>query len=210
MSEPPADEPPVDEAEADATVGAAPTLITVELLRLAKQGDAGALDRIMERYLPRLQRWARGRLPNYARGLADTADLVQETLVRTIQGLGRIDLRGGGFEAYVRQAVLNGIKDQIRRAAIRQGPNEVPPDLEHPAPSPLENAIGAQLLERYERGLATLDPEDQRLLHLRIELEFDYGEIAALTDKPSRDAARMAFRRAVARLSEAMGHDRPN
>jgi DNA-directed RNA polymerase specialized sigma24 family protein len=56
--------------------------------------------------------------------------------------------------------------------------------------------------------MATLEPEDQRLLHLRIELEFDYDEIAAMTDRPSPDAARMAFQRALARLAKAMGHER--
>jgi RNA polymerase sigma-70 factor (ECF subfamily) len=185
------------------------TLITIELLDRAKRGDPQALARILERYSPRLHRWARGRLPTYARSLFDTSDLVQETLARTVQGLDRVEVRGrGGFEAYVRQAVLNGIKDQIRRAQIRGGPQEIPPDLAHPAPSPLEDAIGADLLERYERGMASLDPEDRRLLHLRIELEFDYDEIAAMTDRPSRDAARMAFQRALAHLSKAMGHDR--
>jgi RNA polymerase sigma-70 factor (ECF subfamily) len=200
---------PPEEAEREAGNPQPQTLITIELLQRAKQGDPRALEHIMERYLPRLQRWARGRLPDYARAMLDTSDLVQETLSRTLQGLDRVEVRGpGGFEAYVRQSVLNGIKDQIRRAAIRHGPCEVPKDLVHPAPSPLENAIGAELLERYERGMAQLDAEDQRLLHLRIELEFDYGEIAAMTGRPSRDATRMAFQRAVARLAEAMGHDR--
>lgn len=193
----------------DGGAGAARTLITIELLQLAKQGDPQAMERIMERYLPRLQRWARGRLPGHARSMLDTSDLVQETLMRTLQGLGRVEVRGpGGFEAYVRQAVLNGIKDQIRRAGIREGPSEVPTDLASSEPSPLENAIGAELLARYERGMETLDEEDRRLLHLRVELEFDYDEIAAMTGRPSRDAARMAFQRALTRLAEAMRHDR--
>jgi RNA polymerase sigma-70 factor (ECF subfamily) len=141
--------------------------------------------------------------------MLDTSDLVQETLAHTLQGLDRVEVRGkGGFEAYVRQAVLNGIKDQIRRAAVRQVSDQVPADLMDSAPSPLENAIGADLLERYEQGMARLDAEDQRLLHLRIELEFDYGEIAAMTGRPSRDAARVAFQRAVGRLAEAMRYDR--
>jgi RNA polymerase sigma-70 factor (ECF subfamily) len=189
--------------------GSPPTFATIELLQRAKDGDTRALEHIMERYLPRLQRWARGRLPNHARSLLDTSDLVQETLARTLQGLDRVEVRGrGGFEAYVRKAVLNGVKDQIRRAGVRGPAEEVPTDLVTPVPSPLEHAIGADLLDRYERALATLDTEDQQLLHLRIELEFDYGEIAAMTGRPSPDAARMAFQRALGRLAEAMGHER--
>ena len=96
--------------------------MTNELLQRAKSGDSAALDEILSRYLPRLQRWASGRLPLRARSLFDTADLVQETLMRAVTGLDRIEVRGpGGFQAYVRQAVLNRMRDQIRWADRRPG-----------------------------------------------------------------------------------------
>lgn len=184
-------------------------LLTTELLRRAKQGDARALELLSARYLPRLQRWASGRLPGYARSLLDTADLVQDTLLRAIEGLDGIEVRGpGGFQAYVRQAVLNRIRDQIRWARRRPGPDGVPEAIADAAPSPLEHAIGADVLERYERALAGLGEEERQLLHLRIELDFDYDEIAAMTDRPSPDAARMAVQRALRKLAEAMGHGR--
>lgn len=187
---------------------AEPLLVTSELLRRAKQGDAGALEALTARYVPRLSRWASGRLPMYARSLCDTADLVQETLMRVVEGLDGIEVRGpGGFQAYVRSAVLNRIRDHIRWASRRPGPEGVPETLEDAGPSPLDLAIGADLVSRYERALATLSPEDQQLLHLRLELDYDLGEIATLTERPSRDAARMAVARALKRLSEAMGDD---
>ncbi|MGH7726936.1 MAG: RNA polymerase sigma factor [Candidatus Eiseniibacteriota bacterium] len=184
-------------------------LLTTDLLRRAKDGDRGALDALIARYLPRLERWARGRLPLSARSLLDTSDLVHETLLRVIQGLGGIEVRGpGGFQAYVRHAVLNRIRDEVRWAARRPGPEGVPETLADPAPSPVEHAIGAEVLDRYERALASLEPEERELLHLRIELAFDYQEIASMTGRPSRDAVRMAVQRALARLAEAMGHAR--
>ncbi len=184
-------------------------LITSVLLRRAKDGDRRALDALTARYLPRLQRWASGRLPLYARSLLDTTDLVQETLLKAIEGLDGIEVRGpGGFQAYVRQAVLNRIRDQIRWAKRRPGGEDVAVDLIDHTPSPLERAIGADVLERYETAMQRLDPESQRLLHLRIELDFDYEEIAAMTERPSRDAARMAVQRALKRLAEEMGHER--
>lgn len=189
--------------------GTPPLLATTDLLRLAKQGEPRAMEQLMARYLPRLQRWACGRLPMHARSLLDTADLVQETLLRVMQGLDRIEVRSpGAFQAYVRQAVLNRIRDEARWAGRRPGPDGVPETLPDRSPSPLENAIGAEMLERYERGLASLDEEDRQLLHLRIELDFDYQEIATMTSRPSRDAARMAVQRALARLADAMGHER--
>ena len=185
-----------------------PLVVTQELLRLAKAGDPGALEALMVRYLPRLERWASGRLPPFARSLFDTADLVQETLLQTLRGLEGIEVRGpGGFQAYVRQAVLNRIRDQIRWSRRRPG-GEVPEHLEDRTPSPLERAVGTDLLDRYERALATLKDADRELLHLRIELDFDYAEIMAMTAHPSPDAVRVAVRRALTRLAEAMGVER--
>jgi RNA polymerase sigma-70 factor (ECF subfamily) len=188
----------------------APLLATRELLRRAKEGDHAALDQLMARYLPRLQRWAAGRLPTYARSLFDTPDLVQDTLLRVVERLDRVEVRGpGGFQAYVRQAVLNRIRDEVDWAKRRPDPGQKLESLTDRAPSPLEHAIGAELLARYERALATLSEEERQLLHMRIELDFDYDAIAEMTGSPSRDAARMSVRRALARLAEAMGHERP-
>lgn len=183
-------------------------LITVDLLQRAKSGDARALDALLTRYLPRLQRWASGRLPARARSLLDTHDLVQETLMRTVQGLDRIEVRGpGGFQAYVRQAVLNRIRDQVRYADRRPGPDGVPESLADAAPSPLEQAIGADVVERYERAMQELSEDDRQLIHLHVELDYDYGEIAAMGARSSRDAVRMAVQRALRRLAERMGHE---
>jgi len=162
----------------------------------------------MARYRPRLERWASGRLPHFARSLLDTGDLVQETLLRVLQGLDRLEVRGPGFfQAYVRQAVLNRIRDQVRWARRRRGPEETPDDLVATGPSPLEAAIGADVLERYEKALEHLSVDERQLLHLRIELDFDYGEIAAVTGRASGDAARMAVRRALMKVAEAMVHE---
>ncbi len=182
---------------------------TTQLLRRAKEGDRVALDALMARYLPRLRAWASGRLPMRARSLLDTADLVQETLLRTLERLDHIEVMGpGGFQGYVRSAVLNRIRDAVRWADRRPGPDGVPESLASAAPSPLELAIGADVAARYERALATLRVEEQQLLHLRIELDYDFDEIAAIADRPSRDAARVAVTRALRRLAEAMGtHD---
>ncbi|TPW14331.1 MAG: putative RNA polymerase sigma factor cnrH [bacterium] len=184
-------------------------LVTTELLTRAKNGDRQALEVLTARYLPRLVRWATGRLPASARSLFDTHDVVQETLLHAIRGIDGIEVRGpGGFQAYVRQAVLNRIRDQIRWTRRRHGREEISEDLPDDLPSPLESAIGVDLLERYERALTDLSEEERQLLHLRIELDFNYEEIAAITGKPSRDAVRMAIKRALLKLAESMGHER--
>lgn len=182
-------------------------LLTQDLLHRAKTGDRAALGVLMARYRPRLERWASGRLPGYARSLLDTGDLVQETLMKALEQLDRIEIRGPGlFQAYVRRAILNRIRDQLRSARKRSGA-EALELVEDRKPSPLEVAIGADLLDRYERALARLSEDEQRLLHLRIELDFSYGEIGAIMER-SPDAARMAAQRALVKLGEIMGHVR--
>jgi RNA polymerase sigma factor (sigma-70 family) len=181
-------------------------LITRELLQRAKEGDGEALEILMARYSPRLVRWATGRLPSYARSLLDTGDLVQDVLISTLERLDLIDVRGAGlFRAYVRKAILNRIRDQVRSARRWSG-GDVPESLEDRNPSPLEAAIGSDLLDRYERALSLLREEEARLLHLRVELNFSYEEIAAVLERASPDAARMATQRALRRLAEIMGH----
>jgi RNA polymerase sigma-70 factor, ECF subfamily len=183
--------------------------VTTDLLQRAKNGDRAALEALIARYLPRLNSWASGRLPMRARSLLDTGDLVHETLLRTLERLDHVEVRGpGGFQAYVRSAVLNRIRDQIRWADRRLEAGDADEILADPGPTPLDLAIGADLAHRYERALATLAQGEQQLVHLRIELDFSYEEIAAMTDKPSAAAARMATLRALRRLAEVMKHER--
>jgi RNA polymerase sigma-70 factor (ECF subfamily) len=186
-------------------------LLTTELLHQAKLGDPGALNALMTRYLPRLTRWASGRLPGSARSLFETTDLVHETLVKAIEGIDRIEGSGpGGFQAYVRQTLLNRIRDEMRWARRRTGSTQLSglsEVLVDASPSPLENAIGAELLEQYERAREVLTEDERLFVHLKIELDFSYEDIAAIMDRPSRDAARKGVQRAVRKLAEIMGHE---
>lgn len=178
---------------------------TMELLERARTGDRHALDELVARYLPRLRRWARGRLPQWARDLADTDDLVQDTLLRTLKGLGDFESRGeGALQAYLRQSILNRIRDQVRRAG-RRPTQELDPREPVKDPTPLEEAIGQETLERYERALGQLRDEDREAIVVRVELGGTYDEVAVALRKPSTDAARMAVGRALVRLAEAMG-----
>src|SRR5262245_30980085 len=93
---------------------------TVRLLERYRSGDSEALERLFSRHLPRLQHWASGRLPRWARDLADTQDLVQETLLQTFNRIDAFEpTREGALQAYLRQAVMNRIRDEIRRKGRR-------------------------------------------------------------------------------------------
>ena len=181
-----------------------------ELLALARTGDGDALNRLLARHLPRLRRWAAGRLPGYARGRDDTDDLVQDTVVRALRNLESFEpRREGALQAYLRQAVLNQIRDAIRRAKRRPALDVLDEEMMTGQDvSPFEHAVGAETLSRYDAALAALRPQDREAIIGRIELGYDYKELATTLDKPTGDAARLAVHRALLRLAEEMRRER--
>lgn len=181
---------------------------TIDLLDRFKQGDEQAVGLLVERSLPPLKRWARGRLPQWARDLSDTQDLVQDAVIRALPRLKSFEARyPGALQAYLRQAIANHIRDEIRRVSRRPVAGELPDSIKDEGPSPLEKAIGTEGIERYEAALGKLRAEDREAIIARIELQQSYEEVAIALDKPSPDAARMAVARALKNLVKAMKDD---
>jgi RNA polymerase sigma-70 factor (ECF subfamily) len=189
--------------------GAIDVASSFSLLLRAREGDEGARDELCARYLPRLRRWAHGRLPLWAREHLDTEDIVQDALMKSFH---RLDTfrpeHEGAFCAYVCQALRNQIRDALRRAARR--PVGRPLSHDDPAhdPSPLEQAVGSELVSRYDAALQRLRESDRELVIARVELGLEYAEITELWGKPSLAAVRVAVSRALVRLAAEMGHDR--
>jgi RNA polymerase sigma-70 factor (ECF subfamily) len=178
------------------------------LIDRARRGDAVALERLFARLYPPLRRWTRGRLPAWARDLADTDDLVQEALLQTFKRVREFESRGSGaLQAYVRQAILNRIRDELRRAGRRPAPAGFDGTEADGGLSPLEQAIGREAVERYERSLARLRPRDREAIIGRVEMGFDYEELSDVLGTPTVHAARKAAERALVRLAEEMKQD---
>ena len=179
---------------------------TRDLLVQAKAGDTAAIEQLLHRYRASLRRWARGRLPRWARDIADTEDLLQDTLTQTLKQLPRVEFTDeDALHSYLRQAVLNRIRNELRRASRHPPRAELNLDAPDAAASPLEAAIGAERLERYERALALLTVSDREAIIGRLELGLSFQELAAAMRKPSADAARVAVTRALVRLTGLMG-----
>jgi len=177
-----------------------------DLLQRAREGDASALDALLRRHMPRLQRWARGRLPQALRDGADTDDLVQDTVLRTLKQIeGFEPRREGALQAYLRTGVMNAIRDACRVAARRPARQPLPEDVRALGPSPLDEVVGREAVERYELALSELVASDREAIIARIELGCSYEEIAEALDKPSPEAARVAVARALVRLAKGMG-----
>jgi RNA polymerase sigma-70 factor, ECF subfamily len=180
---------------------------TIALLSRVRAGDPLALEAIAARLLPRLKRWAAGRLPHSARDLSETGDLVQETLVSVLARVNEFEPRHeAALNVYLREALANRIRNEIRRAS-RLPPSQsldVTADMHALDPSPLEAAVSREALDRYETALNALSSEDREAIVGRLELHYSYQELSDAWGTPSADTARKRVERAVKRLATAM------
>lgn len=178
---------------------------TIYLITRAKAGDQDAVERLFARHLGPLRRWASGRLPKWARDMADTDDLVQDTLLRTLKRIGDFDPRGAGaLQAYLRQAIVNAVREELRRKSRRPEVDSLDLVEADGGLSPLEQAIGEEALGRYERALARLTLVEREAIIGRVEMGYTYAELAEVLNKPTAEAARKTAQRALLRLVEEM------
>ena len=155
--------------------------------------------------MPALRRWASGRLPRWARDIADTTDLVQETILETLKHLDRFEHRGdGALQAYLRQGVINRIRNELRKLAIRGANRALDSGMRDDGTSPLEAAVAQQTLERYDAALQRLTAEEREAVVSRVEFGLSYREIAGVLGKPSPDAGRMIVVRSLLKLAAEM------
>ena len=183
---------------------------SVDLLLKAQVGDEDALNQLLARYLPRLRRWASGRLPWGLRTMMETGDLVQDAIVSALPHLNALEVRTDrAFQFYLQRAVKNRIIDLRKRAGRRPARTEFPEDVPAGNTSPQDAAIGAEAIGRYKRALASLKKDEREAIILRVEQGLDYKEIATQLKKPSVDAARMAVTRAIVRLADKMDQSHP-
>ena len=180
---------------------------TLHVLERAQGGDESAAKILIERALPPVRRWAHGRLPRYARGDGDTEDIVQDVFLRTLRRLKRFQHRTvGGLQAYLRQAVVNRVRDLIRGSKRRGTVVGLDPEPHDWMPSPLEAAIMRQQLDRFLEALRRLRPADRQVIVWRIELGYTAEEIATRLGK-SKAAAGMTVTRAMTRLAKELNLD---
>jgi len=160
------------------------------------------LDSLLASHRPGLRRWAGGRLPRYARESADTEDLVQDAMIGAARHVATLEQRDDeGVQAYLRRAVINRIRDELRRVQSRPRREELVDDAIDDEPSPFDCVIASERRGFWEGALATLDATERKAVISRVELSCSYREIAALIGKPSADAARMIVARALVKLA---------
>ena len=183
---------------------------TLDVLPRARSGDAAAARVLIERTVGPLRRWARGKLPRYARDAANTEDVVQDAVVRVLARVDHFEHRSvDGMQAYLRESVRNRIRDEVRRVGRRGVSQELPDALHDHGYSPLEELIRQERSDRYLAALRTLKPHERMAIIFRMEHHHSFEQIAEKLGKATPDAARMAVTRAVKRLADAIGLREP-
>jgi RNA polymerase sigma-70 factor (ECF subfamily) len=156
------------------------------------EGDHFAPYDILVRQLLRLQRCVRGRLPSWRLDGSVTADVVQESL-----------------QVYLRQAVLHqiraGVLQASRRPPEREAEETAARDPEEAAP--LEAMIGVAATKRYLVALGRMSPEDREAIVARLELGYNYEQIALILGKPSPNAARVTVVHGLGQLAMEMDRE---
>ena len=168
-------------------------------LRRAQQGERGALDQLIERYHPMVHAlvWRMA----CARGESHVADLVQDALIRVLQGVARFDPRGPArLSTWILTITTRVVLNDRRREAVRETRPEAIA-YSDPTRTFADREIGAAI------ATAVVDlPEPQRIAFvLREYHDLDYAEIARALDvdvgtvKSRLSRARAAVRDALVR-----------
>ncbi len=134
--------------------------------------------------------------------MKETQDLVQETFIRTLVHMEDFDnRREGAFLYYLRRVFLNLVRDELRRAARHPAQEPVDGNLPDGGVSPLDLAIGRELVERYETALLDLPEHQREAVILRVEMGFTYQEVASALGIAEANTARMMIIRAIQKLA---------
>ena len=154
--------------------------------------DEGWLESLW-RFIPSLKRWAQRRLPRKSE--LDTTDIIQEVMMQTAR-------RYEGFEpktraalsTYLRRAVQNRIRDEVRRQR-----RDIASDA-----GGVDDAVESDLMVRYREELEHLNEHDRALIESRLEDRATYEEIATRFSFQTAAAARLAVSRALRTLAELL------
>src|SRR4051794_5081219 len=205
------------------TIMAEPTPATDDdLIRLAGEGDAGALAELFGRYRKRLRQMVRLRLDRRLQGRVDPSDVLQEAYLDAAEQLPHyLKKPEMGFFLWLRLVAGQRLARVHRRhlgAAMRDAGREV--SLYHGAmPQASTASLAAQLLGRVtsasraaaraevqmqlQRALNGMDPIDREIIALRHFEELTNAEAAGALDL-SAHAASKRYVRALKRLQEIL------
>ena len=190
---------------------------TQHLVVLAKDGDKFALNQLYMVYAERVRRIVRLRIGKELRPKLDSMDLVQDTLLSALGGLGDFTYKNeGDFLRWLSRIAQNALRDNLDKlhAAKRDIRREFRLDNYRPAtgsgfvgtPGPIEATTPSVImskkedLDKLEKAIDELKPEYREVIVLTKIEGLSYREIGKRLCK-SPDAVRMLVPSAMAELT---------
>ena len=195
---------------------------TKELLQHIKEGDADAINRLLERHRDALRRMVDMRLDPKIRQRVDASDVVQEAMIEANRRMATfLENPGMPFHLWIRQIATDRLIDQHRRHRVskkrsvdlEQAP-VVAANLDHSTIqfglqlqdrelTPAAAAIRAEMQQRFEEAIEEMDVHDQEIIVMRHFEKLSNQEVAKVLGL-TRPAASMRYLRAVRRLQQQL------
>jgi len=180
-----------------------------DLLRLARAGDAGAIDALVRRHELAILEAVRARMGATLRARASSRDLLQEALLGLATALPRdgfADERG--LLAYATVIVQRRLVDLLRRRretsleglATTAGGVAIA----SATPGPATEAERREEAQRVRRAIGQLPPDERLVVELRDLEGLPFEEIATLVERPTVKAVRLLHWRATKRLASLL------
>jgi RNA polymerase sigma-70 factor (ECF subfamily) len=191
---------------------------TIELLTGAKEGDAEAVNRLLDRHRGSLRRMVRCRLNRGIARRVDASDVVQDALVTASRRLAEyLQAPNMPFHAWLRQLARDRLADVYRRelAAKRDVAREKTINYaERSSLNPLAQARDVQLtpaasllrkefVERFHLAVDQLDAEAKEITLMRHSEQLTNSQAAELLGM-SEPAAGMRYLRALRQLKSLL------
>ena len=180
---------------------------TAELLLRAKAGSPEAVEALYERCGPRLLACIRLRMGRDLRARLESRDILQATLVKSLQHLD--DLKGAdtpSLMAWLAAIAGHEIRDRVdyhkrqRREAAREVALEDDTPVAAATRSALTKVILGEEARRLEEAIESLSPEHRDVILMRKFEELAFAEIGRRMGR-SEDACRMLLARAMTALT---------
>jgi RNA polymerase sigma-70 factor (ECF subfamily) len=191
---------------------------TILLVTEAQRGDRSALERLFERYLPRVRQIVALRLGERLKRFLDAEDMVQEVLLDVFQGLKRfVHQTEGSFRNWLARCVECEIADAARGAQRKKrGGGRVLRFRDCDSDflrssifatdelSPSRAAMGKEINEEIEAALLQLPKHHREVIVLRHLCGMSYAEVAQSLGLHEEATARKAVSRALRKLKDVM------
>ena len=194
---------------------------TKHLVVQAKEGDPSAINQLYSIYAERVRWMVRFRMSKELRSKLESMDLVQNTLIRSLNGLGNFNYRNeGDFVRWLSKIAENELRGNLKKlhAEKRDVRKEVQLDNFGSAAGneyigshgPIQTTTPSVILSekedlgKLEKAIDQLKPEYREIIILTKIEELSYQEIGQRLGKSS-DAVRMLATRAMAELTTIFG-----